>query len=350
MNVYPLYRSLNSCDYHRTIMPLTAMGINVEAKARIPYIQALKDHPVIYFNRLPTEPVDSFLLNKKVIGFKYIVDLDDYFHLFPGHYLQYHWINNKTAENLIKVIWNADFVTTTNTVLADKIRMYNKNVVVIPNALPFDTGQFTLRKDAEIMGMTRFIYAAGASHAHDTMILHEPLHLLNQVRRFENDNTYEIKLAGVEAINPQHRAQWEYMTSLVSLDGKMTGRGYYKQAGARPVTDYMSLYDLSDVALAPLQDNEFNTCKSNLKTLEAGAKGIPIITSAIHPYHNKQDGSAVSVCYNSREWYTDMRFMIENPEYRREAGQWLAEHVRKHYQLKDANEIRRQLFDHVSNL
>lgn len=349
MNVLPLYRPLTSCDYHRVIMPLSHMGIDVVKSAQQPYIQALKNHPVIFFNRLPTEPVESFLLNKKAIGFKYVVDMDDYFQLFPGHYLQYHWINNKTTENLIRIIRNADIVTTTNEVLAGKIAEYNKKIVIIPNALPFDTGQFTLKTEAD-NSMTRFIYAAGASHAHDTMILHEPLHLLNRIRTFTDNRAYEIKLAGVEAINPQHRAQWEYMTSLVSLDGKMTGRGYYKQAGARPVTDYMPLYDFSDVALAPLQDNEFNTCKSNLKTLEAGAKGIPIITSAIHPYENIKDSDYIVSCDSPAEWFNEMKYMIDNPSFRREFGAMLAEHVREHYQLKDANELRRQLFDHVANL
>jgi glycosyltransferase involved in cell wall biosynthesis len=329
-------------------MPLKEMGIDAMQVSNKPYIELLKNHPVVFFNRLPTEPVDSFLLNKKKIGFKYIVDLDDYFHLFPGHYLQYHWINNKIAESLIKIIQNADVVTTTNNVLAGKIAEYNKNIVIIPNALPFDTDQFTLKNAGELHGMTRFIYAAGASHAHDAMMLHEPLHLLNRVNKFDNHSLYEIKLAGVESINPQHHAQWEYMQSIVSLESNMTGNGYYRQEAAKPVMEYMSLYDNSDVALAPLQDNDFNRCKSNLKVLEAGAKGIPIITSAIHPYKNGTDSPNVEHAATPREWFKLMKWMIENPEYRRDTGAMLAEHVRKYYHLKKVNEIRRQLFEHVA--
>jgi glycosyltransferase involved in cell wall biosynthesis len=346
MNILPLFRESHSCDYHRVILPLSEMGIDLFEKNRLPYLQALKSHPVVFFNRLPTEPVDSFLLKKKQIGFKYVVDLDDYFSLFPGHYLQYQWEGSKMTESLIMILKNADMVITTNGVLADKIKEYNSWIQIIPNALPFDKGQFTPRKSGELFRVTRFIYVAGASHAHDTMIMHDPLYMLNRAR-FSNEETYEICLAGIDAKNRYSEKQWEYMISIMSLNGKMSGNGHYKQMPSHPVTDYMKLYDYSDVAIAPLQDYEFNTCKSNLKVLEAGAKGIAIITSEIHPYLNKKDNGYVITCNSPRDWFDSMKYLIENPSYRRETAEALAAHVRKEYQLSDANEIRRQIFEHL---
>lgn len=41
-----------------------------------------------------------------------------------------------------------------------------------------------------------------------------------------------------------------------------------------------------DVAVAPLVDNEFNRCKSNLKLIEFGAVGVPVICSKVYPYSN----------------------------------------------------------------
>lgn len=43
-----------------------------------------------------------------------------------------------------------------------------------------------------------------------------------------------------------------------------------------------------DVAVAPLEPCRFNECKSNLKLLEIGAVGLPIITSDIYPYQDSQ--------------------------------------------------------------
>ena len=39
-----------------------------------------------------------------------------------------------------------------------------------------------------------------------------------------------------------------------------------------------------DLAVVPLQDNEFNRCKSNIKLLELGILGIPVIASKRAPY------------------------------------------------------------------
>jgi len=52
------------------------------------------------------------------------------------------------------------------------------------------------------------------------------------------------------------------------------------------VQDYMNaLYGMDlDVAIAPLEDNLFNECKSHLKLLEFSALGMPVICSDVYPY------------------------------------------------------------------
>lgn len=41
-----------------------------------------------------------------------------------------------------------------------------------------------------------------------------------------------------------------------------------------------------DIAIAPLEINEFNSCKSNLKCLEYCVSGIPAVYTKIDPYEN----------------------------------------------------------------
>lgn len=48
-----------------------------------------------------------------------------------------------------------------------------------------------------------------------------------------------------------------------------------------------------DIALAPLEDNLFNECKSNLRLLEYGACGFPVICSDIRPYRNNLPATRV---------------------------------------------------------
>lgn len=66
-----------------------------------------------------------------------------------------------------------------------------------------------------------------------------------------------------------------------------------REAGAEihahvPFLEYprvLAALDL-DIALAPLEDNAFNRCKSALKALEFGALGVPVIASNLPPYHD----------------------------------------------------------------
>ena len=54
-----------------------------------------------------------------------------------------------------------------------------------------------------------------------------------------------------------------------------------------------------DVAVAPLEDNPFNRAKSNLKLLEYGILGIPVVASAVAPY---LDSPALVVSARPAEW------------------------------------------------
>ena len=54
-----------------------------------------------------------------------------------------------------------------------------------------------------------------------------------------------------------------------------------------------------DVAVAPLEDHPFNRAKSNLRLLEFGALGVPVVASDIHPYRNSP---AIRVGPGPEEW------------------------------------------------
>lgn len=54
-----------------------------------------------------------------------------------------------------------------------------------------------------------------------------------------------------------------------------------------------------DLAVVPLENNRFNTCKSNLKLLEFGACGVPVVTSDIYPY---KDNPGIRIQHGKKEW------------------------------------------------
>lgn len=99
-----------------------------------------------------------------------------------------------------------------------------------------------------------------------------------------------------------------------------------------PPKDYLTkLASLRiDLMLAPLQDNRFNECKSNLRLIEAGAIGCPVIASHIAPYVT--DAPPVLRYANSpQEWIDAIGKYLEDPTRHVRRGEQLRRWVREKY-------------------
>jgi glycosyltransferase involved in cell wall biosynthesis len=87
-----------------------------------------------------------------------------------------------------------------------------------------------------------------------------------------------------------------------------------------------------DVALAPLEHHRFNECKSNLRILEYGALGWPVLASDIAPYR----GAPVSCLPNKPQaWVEAIRARIHDREAARQDGERLRAWVHAHWMLED---------------
>ena len=89
-----------------------------------------------------------------------------------------------------------------------------------------------------------------------------------------------------------------------------------------------------DIALAPLDDTRFTRCKSNLKWLEAGILGQPMVASNCGPYartiRNGQDGFLASRPY---EWIEYVSALVRSPALRRGMGEAAKRRVLQEFSL-----------------
>jgi glycosyltransferase involved in cell wall biosynthesis len=100
-----------------------------------------------------------------------------------------------------------------------------------------------------------------------------------------------------------------------------------------------------DCALAPLCNDKFSLCKSNLKVLEAGAFSLPIICSNAKPYMEFIDKGLVLT--PKGDWDGCIRGLIDNPKKGIELGKRLNEYVRENYDIKIVNKKR---YESIINL
>jgi glycosyltransferase involved in cell wall biosynthesis len=87
-----------------------------------------------------------------------------------------------------------------------------------------------------------------------------------------------------------------------------------------------------DIAIAPLETNFFNACKSNLRLLEYGAMGWPVVCSDVTPYqtHNPP----VLRCSDSTvEWIAAIRKLIADTDLRARMGADLYAWVQENFLL-----------------
>lgn len=292
-------------------------------------------------------------------GTKFVLDLDD-MPVLPG------WLPGKQlfddkrhTERVIENIRIADVVTCTNIKLQQWIRQYNKNTVVIPNAIPYGYENFvstTRQPDPE--GKMRFIYVGGSSHLDDIKSIEGKLKRIGsdgylkqhskfivagyrkgQAKRYfthhdmeqQNENFAWVPISGV----------WDKITSIVGNTGTCE-----VLPSLNPL-DYITHYDHGDVSIVPLLDREWNQYKSTLKFAEAATRNLPVMCSKVLPY-SEEDAKGV-IWIENNDWYNQVKYCVKNPEYVTDMGLQLAEYCKEKYDLIKWNEVRRQLFTSLIN-
>ena len=298
------------CDFHRIVLPYKReLNIN-------------PNHDTFIFNGVPTRGKPGFLALKN-LGFKIVMDLDDSLHIPPGHML-HSMFEKVIREDLKWFLERADLVTTTTPALQKELSQYNGNVHVVPNGLPFDEGQFLITKDR--YSKSELVWAGSETHKQD----------LAQLPKFGKKLTLCGFRRDKEILSSE---QWTEIKDGIQPDS------IYE--GIRPYETYMDSYNGHQIAIAPLVDNTFNNAKSNLKILEAGAKGLPIVCSRRENYYTDEFRELVFFADSEREWKDLIEYLIDNPDVCVEKGMALAQYVRSCYHIDDINETRRLLIERL---
>lgn len=87
-----------------------------------------------------------------------------------------------------------------------------------------------------------------------------------------------------------------------------------------------------DIAIAPLEHNHFNACKSNLRLLEYGAMGWPVVCSDVYPF--RTDDPPVSRVPNDVDaWIAALDTLIASDTLRTDMGKQLNHWVKTRYAL-----------------
>ena len=146
--------------------------VDIEYSVDTTNIGFWKKYQIVHFHRNIGNDYDycpQFIKYLQSIGIVVIMDIDDYWLPTKEHPIQQIILQNKIHEKIIANIKASDYITTTTEIFANEIRKYNKNVIVLPNAIDPNEGQFnepTLPSEKIRVG-----WLGGSSHLHDLKLL-----------------------------------------------------------------------------------------------------------------------------------------------------------------------------------
>lgn len=297
-------------------------------------------------------------LRKK--GIVCVLDLDDYWEYPKDHLLYEEHIKDHVRGKVQLSIKLADCITTTTPFFADRIRHYNKNVYVLPNAINPEDQQFSVQKTND--SRVRFGWAGSHCHTNDIASINLSIKRLNEDQELKGK--YQIKLGGyngspvsiffeqiftsnyhlvkdhplyksyLQENNERNNDQWEPMP--------------YKRIWYKDVDNYAKGYNEFDVSLIPLVNNRFNSCKSQLKLIEAGFMKKAAICSKVMPYTidgiDKKNCLMVKESANDFGWYQAMKKMIQNQSMVEDLAEGLYETVKDKYNVKTVSKERSELY------
>jgi hypothetical protein len=292
---------------------------------------ALSKYDIIHYNRMfgLIESTDELHKLLRDSGIKMVMDIDDYWDIpdeFPAKEYMLETLGGST-DALVNIFKNVDCVTTTTELFRKEILEHNKNVVVLPNAIDLDHEMW--KYDSNPSDVVRIGWL-GSNQRH-----HDLLRMKDSIQRLYDDKELEGKFSFVQAGGE-------------AVDNSIFDGPGFKWFGQEEAWAYGKYYAEVDVCLAPLKDNKFSKCKSEIKMVEAGMNKKVFIGQdlGIYSTHIKHGENGFLV-KSDDEWYDYMKFVILTKGCHARISQSLHDYVNPKFSI---NEISKQRINFYKNL
>ena len=358
------------CGYYRSLKPHTKLSemyeddfdVDIKYEIDLSNVEELFKYDIIHFHKGLFDKLELFrncMTLCREHGVTVIMDLDDHWDVGPYHPLYQTYKEQNIAEVTKTNLKYADYVTTTTQDYAVEIAKINPNVKVLPNAIDREEEQFISKPIPS--KRLRFGFIMGSSHFHDMEMLRGmtnrlPIDIrdkvqfvlcgfdMNGIIRYVDENG-EIKQ---RPILPKE-STWHKYENIITDDYKIVSPEYkewlnrfipngvyefeenepYKRRWTKGIMSYCTHYNDIDVLLVPLDSNNFNAYKSELKLIEAGMMNKAVIASNFGPYkigtinlfgkdgNINPEGNCILIDRNKahKDWAKAIEKLTKNPEY-----------------------------------
>ena len=309
--IYGVAADANGCGHYRVRQPLLSMqregiaeGVIADAHLTPIYMERFAPDTIVLQRQLTDEQLNIMRGYKDFVRAFKIYELDDYLPQVPIK-SAFHKVMPKDVLKVIRkaVALTDRFVVSTES-LAEQFAGLHEDIRVVPNRLPVGWWG-DVRSQRRSSQKPRVGWAGGASHRGD-------LELIADVVR---------DLAG--------EVEWVFF-GMCPDKLRPYVHEFHPGVLIEEYPDKLASLNL-DLALAPLEANIFNACKSNLRLLEYGACGFPVICSDIVCYQNELPVTRVKNRY--KDWMTSIRMHLDDMDATAKSGDALRDAVRRDWML-----------------
>ncbi|EIK93158.1 group 2 family glycosyltransferase [Pseudomonas sp. M47T1] len=266
-------------------------------------IERIVPDTIVFQGRYSAGPVDGIAQVKEFSKAFRIFELDDYLLDVPAQNEHRRYLHRDIRETLQRGVGLCDRLVVSTDSLADAMSSMHNDIVVVPNMLPPERWRH-LTSQRRAGKKPRVGWGGGTSHTGDLLLIKDVVMALA--------DEVEWVFLGMcpEELRPYVH---EYHTA-VPLE-------LYPQK--------MASLNL-DLALAPLEQHIFNDCKSNLRLLEYGACGYPVVCTDTRSYRG--DFPVTRVLTNStHEWLEAIRMHLSDLDASARMGDQLREAVQRDF-------------------
>ena len=303
------HKNLTGCGNYRVIKPFNALEGQLVLEGGLTHgLPAVMEVAEIQPDTLLLELVTDISIPERVKQFrqvsntKIIMEYDDYIPNLPLKNGFRHAIPKDIVRQLRRSVEQADWLVVSTQPLAEAYAPFHHDIRVAQNRLDDQwVGLNSLRRQGK---KPRVGWAGGSSHAGDLEIL------LPFMKELENE------------------VEWVFM----GMKPQNVKCEFHLGVPFEFYPEKLATLNL-DLALVPLEMNIFNECKSNLRLLELGACGVPVICTDIEPYRCDLPVSRVTNRY--KDWMNAIREHLADMDALAARGDALREGVFRDWMLRD---------------
>ena len=395
----PFYRTKTPHVFLQDNFPKD-VHVDIIEKKDFTGLTQLDEYDIYFFHRhvdIATASNDTILDYCKSKGIKTIMDIDDSYEVPNSHPAYGAFKSTNLKQKIISNFKKVDLVTTTTPYFKKEIKKYrgDKPIRILPNAIDPSWQMFQPREKYTDRKVVSWI--GGSSHKEDVKLLRSYTQqicrnedttfmfggfdtrgkktILNpQIQKMLAENDGRINAQILQQIPKEdrfkqidmlpHETVYVFYEKLFTDDYKLISSDYknflekyewqtqyekesdekYRRMWTKDINKYADIYNDTDISLAPLVDNHFNRCKSQLKVIESGFFKVPIIAQNIAPYQidieHGVNGFLIDTKKNHKDWVKYTNILLRDDKLRKEMGENLYNTVKDKYTLEKVSKKR----------